>query len=73
VTGRPVLVFQPSWRVPGGPRNHALIKGLQQKGIVQPFSGRLELSSYEPLNSTPIIAEAIASAYLRRRHAFGLA
>jgi mitochondrial fission protein ELM1 len=70
-TGRPVLVFKPTWRASRGPRNHALIAGLERDGVVHPFAGRLEGEPYEPLDSTPVIAAAIASALARHRRALG--
>jgi mitochondrial fission protein ELM1 len=72
-TGRPVLVFKPTWRASRGPRSYALIAGLERDGVVHAFEGRLEGQAYEPLNSTPVIAGAIASAYARHRLALGLA
>jgi len=60
VTGRPVLVFEPSG---GHPRLKALLEGLRRAGIVHVFRGRLEGSAYQPLDSTPSIAEAVARAY----------
>jgi mitochondrial fission protein ELM1 len=72
-TGRPVLVFKPTWRASRGPRSYALIAGLERDGVVHAFEGRLEGQAYEPLNSTPVIAGAIASAYARHRRALGLA
>ena len=71
-TGRAVLVFRPSWRRGRRPRYHDLIEGLEREGAVKPFSGRLERSSYHPIDSTPLIAEAIASALARHRLARGL-
>jgi uncharacterized protein len=72
-TGRPVLVFKPTWRTPKGPRSYALVAGLEREGVVHAFNGRLEGEAYEPLNSTPVIARAIACAYARHRRALGLA
>jgi mitochondrial fission protein ELM1 len=72
-TGRPVLVFKPTARAPQGPRSDALIAGLERDGVVHALDGRLEGAAYEPLNSTPLIADAIASAYARHRRARGLA
>jgi mitochondrial fission protein ELM1 len=71
-TGRPVLVFRPTWRTPQGPRSYALVAGLERDGVVHPFKGSLEGHAYEPLNSTSVIAGAVASAYARHRRALGL-
>jgi mitochondrial fission protein ELM1 len=64
-TGRPVLVFEPSG---GHPKITAFLKSLEHDGVVKPFRGRLERFSYEPLDSTPIIAAAIAERLAARRH-----
>jgi mitochondrial fission protein ELM1 len=72
-TGRPVLVFTPTWRATKGPRSSALVAGLARDGVVHAFNGRLEGQAYEPLNSTPAVAAAIAAAYARHRRALGLA
>ncbi len=45
---------------------------LKAHGIVHPFEGRLEGQPYEPLNSTPKVAEAIAEGLSRHRRALGL-
>lgn len=63
-TGRPVLVFEPSG---GHPKIAAFLRALQHKGIVRPFTGRLEAFSYEPLDDTRAIADAVAAAFARHR------
>lgn len=67
ITGRPVLVFEPSTRRFG---NAAKIKrflqGLIDHGAVRLFQGGLESYAYEPLDSTPVIAQAIRQAMSRR-------
>lgn len=68
-TGAPVLLFSPSG---GHPKFSALFKGLERHGAVRPFRGRLEAWPYEPLDSTPVIAEAIAGGLIRHRRALGL-
>ena len=68
-TGAPVLLFEPSG---GHPKFSALFKGLERHGAVRPFFGRLEAWPYEPLDSTPVIAEAIAAGLARHRRALGL-
>jgi mitochondrial fission protein ELM1 len=69
VTGRPILVFEPSG---GHPKLDVYMSALKSHGIVHPFEGRLEGRPYEPLNSTPKVAEAIAEGLSRHRRALGL-
>jgi len=69
VTGRPILVFEPSG---GHPKLDVYMAALKAHGIVHPFTGRLEGQPYEPLNSTPKVAEAIAQGLSRHRRALGL-
>lgn len=69
VTGRSILVFEPSG---GHPKLDVYMSALKAHGIVHPFEGRLEGQPYEPLNSTPKIAEAIAQGFSRHRRALGL-
>lgn len=66
-TGAPVLVFEPSG---GHPKLQAFIAGLSRRGVVKPFEGRLEAFAYDPLDSTPVIAEAVAAGLARHRRAF---
>ena len=68
-TGRPILVFEPSG---GHPKLDVYMNGLKSHGIVHPFEGRLEGQPYEPLNSTPKVAKAIAEGFGRHRRALGL-
>lgn len=68
-TGVPLLVFEPGG---GHPKLHAFLNALKAKGIVHGFEGRLEGSPYVPLNSTPMIARAIAEGLARHRRALGL-
>lgn len=64
VTGVPVLVFHPT----GGHRKlDRLVKELERYGAVRPFRGQLESFSYEPLDSTPVIADAIRTGLARHR------
>jgi len=69
VTGRPILVFEPSG---GHPKLDVYMRALKAHGVVHPFEGRLEGQPYEPLNSTPKVAEAIAEGFSRHRRALGL-
>jgi mitochondrial fission protein ELM1 len=68
-TGAPLLLFEPSG---GRTKLSALTDGLKRQGAVKPFAGRLEAWVYEPLDSTPVIAEAIASGLARHRRVLGL-
>lgn len=68
-TGRPILVFEPSG---GHPKLDVYMSGLKSHGIVHPFEGRLVGQPYEPLNSTPKVAKAIAEGLGRHRRALGL-
>ncbi|EIM25922.1 mitochondrial fission ELM1 family protein [Microvirga lotononidis] len=69
VTGRPILVFEPSG---GHPKLDIYMQALKAHGVVHPFEGRLEGQPYEPLNSTPKVAKAIAEGFRRHRRALGL-
>jgi mitochondrial fission protein ELM1 len=68
-TGRPILVFEPSG---GHPKLDVYMNRLKSHGVVHPFGGRLEGQPYEPLNSTPKVAKAIAEGFSRHRRALGL-
>lgn len=68
-SGAPVLLFE----LPGGhPKHQAFFAALERHGAVRPFIGRLEGSRYEPLDSTPAIAEAVAAGLARHRRDLGL-
>ena len=54
------------------PQAQRLPDGLEATELCTPSTGRLEGARYEPLNSTPIIAEAIAEGLARHRRALGL-
>ncbi|NBJ12674.1 mitochondrial fission ELM1 family protein [Microvirga arsenatis] len=69
VTGRPILAFEPSG---GHPKLDVYMRELKRHGIVHPFEGRLVGQPYEPLNSTPKVAKAIAEGFNRHRRALGL-
>ncbi|WP_029059040.1 mitochondrial fission ELM1 family protein [Stappia stellulata] len=63
-TGRPVHVFHPS----GGHRKfNVFLEALTRIGAVHPFPGRLKTTTYEPIDSTPRIAQAIKWAYATHR------
>ncbi len=69
VTGVPVLVFEPGG---GHAKITALIASLKRQGAVHRFCGSLEGKAYQPIDSTPIIADAIRQGWLRHRAALGL-
>jgi mitochondrial fission protein ELM1 len=59
--GTPVHVF-----AAGRSAKHAtFLAGLEARGAIRRWAGRLEHWSCEPVNSTAELAEAIARAYLR--------
>jgi uncharacterized protein len=68
-TGRPILVFEPSG---GHPKLDVYMNRLKAHGAVHAFEGRLEGQAYQPLNSTPQIADAIARGFSQHRRALGL-
>ena len=63
-TSAPVLVFGLAG---GATRHRAFLAELEATGQVRPFRGRLEAWPREPLDKTPIIARAVAEAYLAHR------
>jgi mitochondrial fission protein ELM1 len=68
-TGAPVLLFE----LPQAYAKHrAFFAVLERHGAVKPFTGRLEAYAYEPLDSTPAIAQAVAAGLARHRRALGL-
>jgi mitochondrial fission protein ELM1 len=68
-TGTPIFVFEPAG---GHPKLRAFIAGLERYGAVHPFGCCLEAQPYQPLDSTSIIARAIAEGLARHRRALGL-
>lgn len=68
-TGVPILVFEPQG---GHTKIAALIASLTRQGVVHPFRGQLDGERYQPIDSTPIIADAIREGWLRHRAALGL-
>ena len=64
-TGRPVLVYEPSG---GHEKIRKFLDKMSALGVTRPFAGRLETYRYEPLDSTPAIAEAIRALW-QARHA----
>ncbi len=63
-TGRPVLTFSPS---PDDRKTRFLLDGLKARAVVHEFTGTLAGDAYPPINSTPIIADAIMRAYAQAR------
>lgn len=63
-SGAPLLLFElPTTYI----RHRQLFAGLANIGALAPFTGRLETLHYTPLDSTPEIAQALASAFARHR------
>ena len=65
-TGVPVLVFEPSG---GGGRLGRFIDELKLMGVIKSFGGKLERYAYEKLDSTPMIAQAVADGFAAHRAA----
>lgn len=63
-TGKPIHVFHPSG---SHPKIDRFLGALQAKGIIPPFPGPLKNTTYEPLDSTPMIADEIRKAFARHR------
>lgn len=59
-TGAPIHVFAPSG---GHAKIGVFLEALRAQGAVRPWTGRLEDWRYAPINSTPKIAQAIATAF----------
>ena len=69
-TGAPLLLFDlPKTYI----RHRRMFAGLAMMGALKPFIGRLEPLHYEPIDSTPEIAGALAAAYRRHRGRLGAA
>lgn len=68
-TGVPILLFEPQG---GHAKITALIESLARQGVVHAFRGQLDGERYQPIDSTPIIADAIHEGWLRHRAALGL-
>ncbi|WP_375463286.1 mitochondrial fission ELM1 family protein [uncultured Methylobacterium sp.] len=59
-TGAPVLLFDlPRTYI----RHRRMFAGLAMAGALRPFTGRLEVLAYPPIDATPVIAQALARAY----------
>lgn len=67
-TGKPVLVFAPQTRHKRrAGKVQAFLNALFEIGAVRFFQGHLESYAYPALNSTPLIASALADAFARHR------
>lgn len=63
-TGAPVLLCE----IEGTPPRHrAMYAALARAGALVPFDGRLTDLRYTPIDATPVIAQALADAYIARR------
>jgi hypothetical protein len=65
-TGLPVLVFEPSG---GGGRLERFLCELKLMGAIKSFGGKLERYDYVKLDSTPVIAQAVADGFAAHRAA----
>lgn len=63
-TGAPVHLFGLAG---GSARHRAFVAGLVGHGAVRAFRGTLEAFSYVPLDSTPVIAQALGDAFAAHR------
>ncbi len=61
-TGRPIHVFHPTG---GHAKIDRFLGTLREMGVIHPFPGPLKTTTYEPLDSTPLIAAAIRKALSR--------
>jgi uncharacterized protein len=59
-TGAPAFAFAPSG---GSAKIRSYLERLQALGALRPWRGELEAWRYEPINSTPMIAAAVARAW----------
>ena len=65
-TGVPVLVFEPTG---GAGRLARFLDELKLIGAIKSFGGKLERYAYEKLDSTPLIAQAVAQGFAAHRAA----
>jgi mitochondrial fission protein ELM1 len=68
-SGAPILVFEPQG---GHGKLTAFIRALERQGVVHRFAGRLDGPRYEPVDSTPVIADAVRAGWLRHQAELGL-
>lgn len=64
VTGKPVLAFTPSG---GNAKINRFLGELQRIGAVHPFAGAVSAYTYQPIDSTPVIAIELARRYAAHR------
>ncbi|NVK36037.1 MAG: mitochondrial fission ELM1 family protein [Rhodobacteraceae bacterium] len=62
-TGKPIHVFESSG---GHGKIDRFLGTLAKLGVTHPFPGALKSTTYEPLNATPLIAQAIHDAISKR-------
>jgi mitochondrial fission protein ELM1 len=62
-TGKPIHVFHPNG---GHPKIDRFLGKLEGMGIIHPFPGPLKNTTYDPLDSTPLIARRIREAFAER-------
>jgi mitochondrial fission protein ELM1 len=67
-TGVPVHVYEPSG---GHPKVTRYLDRLVEVGAIRRWAGRIECFTYEPLDSAPVIARAIAPRYRMFRAGLG--
>lgn len=63
-TGKPIHVFEPQG---GHAKIDRFLGTLRDLGVIHPFPGPLKTTTYEPLDSTPLIAAAIKTAMPARK------
>ena len=67
-TGKPVLIFSPSG---GTAKIDRFLGELERTGAVHPFAGAVSAYTYEPIDSTPVIAIELARRYAQHRRRIG--
>lgn len=63
VTGKPIHVFHPHG---GHAKIDRFLGTLEGMGVIHPFPGPLKNTTYDPLDSTPLIARRIREAFAKR-------
>lgn len=63
-TGAPVLLSEITGTPP---RHHRMYEALARAGALASFDGRLIDLRYSPIDATPVVARALADAYIERR------
>lgn len=62
-TGTGTFVFEPSG---GHPKITRFLEGMARAGVMRPFVGKMEPFSCAPLDSTPLVANAVRAALSKR-------